>query len=168
MKYTCALKKMRFVIGERYDTLESYPVHFYTSSDQSLLYDNQRGDFSVLLGGDWRRELIVDSTTGKCIKIQSQLYNMPLKHSCLNVPFAERRAVYFKSDDKLSSLSGCHYFPFDDTAYFDPHNYILCFGNPLASGQAIEFSPNIIAVIDNENLNCIFMVLDKDKCKNIF
>lgn len=31
------------------------------------------GDYSILLGGNWRFELIVDSSTGLCVKFQSLL-----------------------------------------------------------------------------------------------
>ena len=63
------------MIGDLYDSDSAKDRNeFYLAKDKSLMYQSIiDGDYSILLGGNWRFELIVDSSTGLCVKFQSLL-----------------------------------------------------------------------------------------------
>ena len=66
-KECVSTNKMYFYIGDsKFCRFKSFNSSFYLAEDSSLLYDGLQGDYSVLLGGNWRFELIVDSETGLC------------------------------------------------------------------------------------------------------
>lgn len=53
---------MEFIIGDSVVfNLKEDEFDFYLEKDKSLMYTKNAGDYSVLLGGNWRFELIVDS-----------------------------------------------------------------------------------------------------------
>ena len=56
--------------------------------------------------------------------------------------------------------SGCYYLPLPNEVCYDENNKCLSYGDYNAAGQAIEFTPNIIAIIDNGDLKCIYFLLD--------
>lgn len=133
---------------------------FYLTDDSSLLYNGLQGDYSVLLGGNWRFELIVDSHTGLCTHIQSFLKKLEITASNLELPDATTKDLYFVSENPLESGCGCHYHPFNNMAFWDEKKKILCFGDPCSKGEAIEFTPKTIAIIKGAQLKSMFLALD--------
>ena len=149
---------MKFLVEHSIPTEQSNR-DFYLAKDKSLMYTKSTGDYSVYLGGNWRFELIVDSATGVCQKFQSFLGKLNPKNKPLILPQAKKSSLIFVSDE-LTPFDGCRYSPFDDKAFWDYENRILCIGNPDASGDAVEFTPKTIAVIRNERLECMYLLLD--------
>lgn len=147
-----------FVIGN--DKLLNQNFDFCLAKDKSLLYPKANGDYSILLGGNWRFELIVDSTTGLCQKFQIFLDGIKVIHASLVLPKSKSRDLYYESNEALSPTEGCHYFPFINSAIWDDKNHILCIGNPISDGDAVEFRHKTIAIINNGQLECIYLVLD--------
>lgn len=154
-------KKIEFIIGDLYDIDSVQDSNYFClEKDRSLLYQSYvRGDYSILLSGNWRFELIVDSSTGLCVKYQSFLDELKVSYKTLTLPKSEPRKIYVKTDEELCPGEGCHYQPFMDKAYWDKTNRILCIGNPEAIGEAIEFTPHIIMVIKDNQLRCIYLEL---------
>lgn len=154
-------EQIAFAIGNNISLDEQYfKDDFLLTKDKSLLYSKSSGDYSVLLGGNWRFELIIDSSTGLCMKIQCFLDELNVSYTVLELPKSQRKSVYITSDEPLSPACGCHYFPFRDAAYWDSQKYILCIGSPNSAGEAVEFSNKTIAVIEKEKLMCVYLVLD--------
>ena len=85
MKNHIQMNKIEFMIGDLYDRDSVKDRNdFYLTEDRSLLYQSTtNGDYSILLGGNWRFELIVDSSTGLCIKFQSFLDELKVLHKPL-------------------------------------------------------------------------------------
>ena len=86
MNNPITLNKIEFVIGDFYaESSNSNTNSFCLANDSSLLYQSAiYGNYSILLGGNWRFELIVDSHTCLCIKFQSSaLPAKALRLSCL-------------------------------------------------------------------------------------
>ena len=133
---------------------------FYIADDTSLLYSGLDGDYSVLLGGNWRFELVVDSQTGLCTHIQSFLENLEVTDADLTLPMAVSKDLYFAEESSLEPGGGCHYHPFSNTAFWDKKKKVLCFGDPDGQGEAVEFTPKTIAVIKENQLKSIFLNLD--------
>lgn len=133
---------------------------FFLTKDKSLLYSGSLGDYSVLLGGNWRFELIVDSSTGLCVKIQCFLDELNVICTALELPQYQIKNVYVTSDEPLSPSCGCHYYPFEDNVFWDAQKHILCIGNPNSVGEAVEFTPKTVAVIKNGKLFCVYLILD--------
>ncbi len=132
---------------------------FFLTKDKSLLYNKSSGDYSVLLGGNWRFELIIDSYTGLCVKVQCFLDELSVTQTSLEIPQCSQKSVYVTSDEPLSPACGCHYYPFENMAFWDPKKHLLCIGNPYSSGQAVEFTNNTIAIIENGKLMCVYLSL---------
>lgn len=132
---------------------------FFLTEDKSLLYNKSSGDYSILLGGNWRFELIVDSSSGLCIKVQCFLDELSVTHTALELPQFQKKKVYVTSDEPLSPACGCHYVPFEDIAFWDSKKHLLCIGNPNSAGQAVEFTNNTIAIIENGKLMCVYLSL---------
>ena len=88
MKNHIQMNKIEFMIGDLYDRDSVKDRNdFYLTEDRSLLYQSTtNGDYSILLGGNWRFELIVDSSTGLCIKFQSFLDELKVLHKPLVLP----------------------------------------------------------------------------------
>ena len=133
---------------------------FYIADDTSLLYSGLDGDYSVLLGGNWRFELVVDSQTGLCTHIQSFLEKLEVTDADLTLPMAVSKDLYFADESSLEPGGGCHYHPFSNTAFWDKKKKVLCFGDPGCQGEAVEFTPKTIAVIKENQLKSIFLNLD--------
>ncbi len=133
---------------------------FYIADDTSLLYSGLDGDYSVLLGGNWRFELVVDSQTGLCTHIQSFLEKLEVTDADLTLPMAVSKDLYFADESSLEPGGGCHYHPFSNTAFWDKKKKVLCFGDPDGQGEAVEFTPKTIAVIKENQLKSIFLNLD--------
>ena len=161
MKSHIKENKIEFVIGELYDIDSVNCInHFKLTGDGSLLYRPiKSGDYSILLGGNWRFELIVDSSTGVCIKFQSFLDELKVVRRTLDLPDAKARRVFIKRDEMLIPGEGCHYHPFSDKVYWDERKNILCIGNPESLGEAVEFAPHIIMVVKNGQLDCLYLNL---------
>ncbi|MBO4988929.1 MAG: hypothetical protein J6D37_01220 [Clostridia bacterium] len=156
----CTLKDMRFEYTINKKQSQKNKLHyFYLAEDKSLLYNKSGGDFSILLGGNWRFELMADSSTGKCVKYQSLLAKLRFQESVLCLPTSKRGEVFFKSNDELMYSSGCHYLPFEDKVYYDREKQIMCIGMKDRDGCAIEFTEGIIAVINNQQLLAIYLNL---------
>lgn len=153
--------KMDFVIGDsKYCQHNASDYHFYMADDTSLLYNGMYGDYSVLLGGNWRFELVVDSLTGLCTYVQSFLEKLEVTYTTLELPKSKAKDLYFVRENPLNPGGGCHYFPFANKAFWDSQREILCYGNPNSTGEAIEFMPKMIAVIEKKQLMCIYLILD--------
>lgn len=162
MKNHIQMNKIEFAIGDFYerDSVKSRN-EFFLTKDRSLLYQStSNGDYSILLDGNWRFELIVDSSTGLCIKFQSLLDELKVIHKPLALPESKARRVLIKTDEMLFSGEGCHYHPFLNKVYWDERKKILCIGNPESIGEAIEFTPHIIMVLKSHQLHCLYLNLN--------
>ena len=152
---------MMFSIGEpKYCKLVPPDSSFYLDEDSSLLYNGLQGDFSVLLGGNWRFELIVDSQTGLCTHMQSFLKQLEVRAANLDLPDPIATDLYFVGENPLEHGGGCHYHPFDNMAFWDEKKKILCCGDPHSKGEAVEFTPKTIAMLQEGQLKSIYLVLD--------
>lgn len=162
MKNHISMNRMEFMIGDLYDSDSATDRNgFYLAGDKSLMYQSTiDGDYSILLGGNWRFELIVDSFTGLCVKFQSFLDELKVLHKPLALPESKARRVFVKSDEMLCAGEGCHYQPFVNKAYWDERKNILCIGNPDVIGEAIEFTPHIIMVVKKYQLVCLYLNLN--------
>ena len=149
-----------YIDGTKYRNMISSESAFYIADDTSLLYSGLDGDYSVLLGGNWRFELVVDSQTGLCTHIQSFLENLEVTDADLTLPMAVSKDLYFADESSLEPGGGCHYHPFSNTAFWDKKKKVLCFGDPDCQGEAVEFTPKTIAVIKENQLKSIFLNLD--------
>ena len=136
---------------------------FSIMKDYSLLYSTKGGDFTILLGGDWRFELNVDSSTGRCINFQGTLVGN-VQEKKLKIPSHDKGELFFCYENNLLVGAGCHYCLIDDCAYYDSIQKILCIGDPSLIGTAIEFTNKTIAVICDNTLVAIYLDL-KDACK---
>ncbi len=153
--------KSDFVIGDtQYYQLDPESRHFYLAEDTSLLYHGLQGDYSVLLGGNWRFELVVDCLTGLCTQVQGFLYGLEVTYAALELPKSELKDLYFISEKPLVSGGGCYYLPFAKKAFWDAEKKILCYGDPHSNGEAVEFTSKTIAVIENKRLMCVYLILD--------
>ena len=131
---------------------------FSIMNDKSLLYSTKGGDFSILLNGDWRFELNIDSHTGKCINFQGLLLGS-IVNANLNIPQRNKGCLFFRKNEELLSGTGCHYLMMDENVYYDSIKKVLCIGNPFSNGVAIEFAEKIIAIICNGCLTAIYVDL---------
>lgn len=154
--------QIEFVVGDFIVSGEQdFNGDFFVTKDKSLLYSKQSsGDYSVLLGGNWRFELIVDSSTGLCVKVQCFLDELSVKYTALEIPQSQRKNIYVISNELLSPGCGCHYFPFEDIAFWDHKKHLLCIGNPYSGGQAVEFTNKTIAIIEDGKLICVYLSLN--------
>ena len=153
-------RKMCFYTKEpKYRQLIPSQSNFRLEEDSSLLYDGLHGDFSVLLGGNWRFELVVDTQTGLCTQIRSFLQQMDVTEANLVIPKSEQKDLFFCSDTELVAGGGCHYFPFQNSILWDEKKRILCFGNPNSEGHKVHFIPQVYAIIHSGQLECVFMDL---------
>lgn len=133
---------------------------FLLKDDGSLLYTCNAGDYSVLLGGNWRFELIVDSTDGHCTKIQCFLDELAVFRAEVKIPDYSKGYVYLDNFEELEPYGGCQYLQFDDAVLWDESQMVMCIGNPYIDGTAVEFAHNIVAVIQNDQLRCLYLMLD--------
>ena len=153
-------QKMFFMIDDpKFWNLIHSENNFKLEDDSSLLYDGLRGNYSVLIGGNWRFELVVDSSTGLCTQIRSFLQQMSVIEADLVLPKSEKKDLFFYSNSDLVAGGGCHYFPFQNSAFWDEKKKILCYGNPNSEGQKVHFIPQVYAIIKSGQLKCIFMDL---------
>lgn len=161
MKNHIPMNRIEFMIGDLYDRDSAKDRSgFYLAKDKSLMYQSTiNGDYSVLLGGNWRFELIVDSSTGLCVKFQSFLDELKVLHQPLVVPKSKARRVFIKSDEMLYPGEGCHYHPFENKVFWDERKDILCIGNPDEGGEVIEFAPYITMVVKKHQLVCLYLAL---------
>ena len=162
MQKNISMNRIEFVIGDFYSSDSVKDENFfYLTKDKSLLYKTTiNGDYSILLGGNWRFELIVDSSTGLCIKFQSFLDELKVLHKPLMLPESKARRVFINSDEMLYPGEGCHYHPFVNRAYWDERKKILCIGNPDEVGEVVEFTPYITMVVKRCQLVCIYLNLN--------
>lgn len=163
------MNRIRFVVGDSI-LLDKHESNgdFFLTKDKSLLYNKSSGDYSILLGGNWRFELIIDSSTGLCVKVQCFLDELSVTHTMLELPRSSPKSVYVTSDEPLSPACGCHYLPFEDIAFWDPQKHLLCIGNPYSAGQAVEFTNKTIAIIENGKLMCVYLSLSSISGGTIF
>lgn len=153
--------KMFFSIEDpKYFRLIPSNSGFCLTEDSSLLYNGLKGDFSVLLGGNWRFELIVDSQTGLCTHLQCFLKKLEVTAASLDLPDSIIKDLYFVGEKPLEPGCGCHYLPFNNMAFWDEKKKILCYGDPSSNGEAVEFTPKTIAIIKDAQLKCMFLDLD--------
>ena len=109
MKNHIQMNKIEFMIGDLYDRDSVKDRNdFYLTEDRSLLYQSTtNGDYSILLGGNWRFELIVDSSTGLCIKFQSFLDELKVLHKPLVLPESKARRVFINLCISFLKLAEC-------------------------------------------------------------
>lgn len=155
-------KNMSFFVGNSYSNVAVGRYNrFYLTKDKALLYTSKVfGDCNVLLGGNWRFEIIIDSETGLCVKFQSYLDEVQVSHRNIELPESKAKKLFFKSSDMLNEGESCHYCPFEDKVYWDDKTKILCIGNPNMQGEAVEFSPQTVAIIENGQLLSIYLDLN--------
>ena len=161
MKNHIPINRIEFIVGDTYNSDSAkHRNHFYLAEDKSLMYQSTKaGDYSVLLAGNWRFELVVDSYTGLCIKFQSLLDELKVLHQSLLLPESKAKRVFIKSDEMLYPGGGCHYHPFVNKAYWDSRKNILCIGDPYVIGEAIEFAPYTTMVVKKRQLVCLYLEL---------
>ena len=129
---------------------------FSIMKDRSLLYSTQGGNFSILLGGDWRFELNVDRNTDRCINFQGTLIGN-IQENEFEIPPHHKGNLYFRHNDEIVIGSGCHYLFIENNLYCNSTREVLCVGNPHSEGIAIEFADKIIAVVHDNNLVAIYL-----------
>ena len=153
-------QKMIFRVEDaKYRVLIPSENNFLLADDSSLLYEGLCGDYSVLVGGNWRFELVVDTQTGLCTQIRCFLQQMDVTGADLVLPKSEEKDLFFCSDIGIVAGGGCLYYPFRNSIFWDEKKRILCYGDPNAEGQTISFIPQVYAIIDSGQLKCIFMDL---------
>ena len=153
---------MNFIIDKsKYFIVTPENSSYYITDDGSLLFNGLSGDYSVLLGGDWRLDLVVDSDTGLCTHVQSYLPALSPTVICLNLPQFISGDLFFISEEKMIPGEGCHYNSFKNSVFWDDKKRILCFGDPMMHGDSVEFAKKTIATLNNNELVNIFMVLDE-------
>lgn len=154
-------EKMRFLVGDSCSMGATDDGNrFYLADDKSLLYSARvSGDYSVLLGGNWRFELIVDSATGLCVYFQSFLAELHALHRPIDLPESRHKRLFFEKSNLMYPGEGCHYLNIKNKVYWDERTKILCVGTPNTPGEAVEFTPQTIAVIKNDQLCCLYLVL---------
>lgn len=156
---------MRFKIGDQYSYNDNKLDTFYLTDDLSLLYRSHVVNYNIYnisLGGNWRFQLMANCNTGQCLAVEcylDKLYKV-VNYQSLIIPKFERRKLYFIANERMQQGSGCYYVPFCNEVFYDIKNKVLCLGDNNADGKAIEFMQNIIAIIDNGNLKCIYLILD--------
>ena len=150
--------QFKYVIKEKCNT-----GFFSLKKDGSLLYSTKGGDFTILLGGDWRFELNIDIATRRCINFHGTLIGN-IQERKLEIPSYRKGDLFFDYEGKFLAGSGCHYLCIDNHAYYDSIQKVLCVGNPCLSGVAIEFTDRIIAVLCDNILVAIYLDL-KDACE---
>lgn len=94
------------------------------------------------------------------MKVQCFLDELSVTHTALETPHSQQKNVYIISEEGLSPACGCHYFPFEDIAFWDHEKHLLCIGNPYSAGQAVEFTNKTIAIIENGKLMCVYLSLN--------
>ena len=140
---------------------------FILAGDNSLLHTKHGGDFSLYLGNDWRFEIMVDSATGLCVKPQIFLDQLPVTFKLLHFPEGMRCGVRFSKREVLIAGDGCHYIPFDTTAYWDKNQEILCIGSPEPCGCAVEFINHAAMCLKGRKLCSLYLSLKglhADRC----
>lgn len=120
-------------------------------------------DFSILLGGNWRFSLDACSKTGKCIVFICFLDTSKYKAEKLIIPQNRKGELFFVPDDIMERGSGTHYFPFENTCYYDETADVICYGNPYIHGETIEFATNTYAVLRAEQLVAIYIKISNIK-----
>lgn len=160
---------MRFIIGETIEGALNKPNYFTLHKDGSLLYSDKGASYSVILGDNWRYELLVDHMSGKCVGYSSLLYQMPIEIKSIPSLTSEKKSLYFieAENSPLDQHSGCSYTPFINKAYFDKEKSVLCIGDIGAQGEHIEFADNIIATVEDSSLKCLYLKLENIKSSNI-
>ncbi len=145
----------------QYKITDNCPEGFFSlykdSSFYSLIYSKPLGDFTILLGGDWRLEISVDSRTGKCICFQGNMVGN-IKELNLNIPSSRKGDLFFRYQNYIAG-TGCHYLSIIDNIYYDSKEKIVCIGNPLTEGIAIEFTENTIVVLSDDKLVAVYLKL---------
>ena len=120
----------------------------------------QKLDYTVSLGGNPRYLIDLSHDTGQCGNIRFFMHGEKVFLKKLNIPKNKKGKLYFQSDDEMTEYSGEMYMLFEDICYYDEENGILCFGNPDAQGEVIEFISNIFAVIKDDRLFAVFMKIN--------
>lgn len=141
---------------------------FNLSPDSSLLYSGRGGDYSILLNGNWHFELMVDSRTGLCTHAQCFLRGLNVSTGSIHLPGASPADLYFSGDDPLEPWTGCHYQMSASDVIWDSVQEMLFIGNQTATGDAVEFAPNNIAIIDGNKLIGLCLVLKDIGCNLFF
>ncbi len=135
---------------------------FRLTSNTSLEYiGSGEGDFSVYLAGNWRFELSVDCSSGRCARLTGFMSKLTAKQADLNIPAAEPKVMYCRSDRLMSENFGCYSAYPVNSVYFDPKKLVMCIGDPEAEGEAGEFLDDAVAVINAGRLVCIYLRLDR-------
>lgn len=154
---------MKFVIGGNYSADDERNKFYIADDDVSLMYNTTLPYgyiYSIFLSEGWRYEIIADSDTGRCVKLQCHIGDLNAEYLPLTIPKSERKELFFTNGEALEKGSGCHYVPFSGRVFFDKEAKILCIGDYRADGIAVEFAPHITAVISGGALKCVYLKLD--------
>lgn len=130
------------------------------TSDTSLLFDPWPIDinFSILLAGNWRYSLEMNSKTKKCIAFTGFFNELECELADLDILNSQKGELFFYDDMiKFISGSGCHYEKFTDKCYIDIKKNIIYIGKKNFSGNIIEFAKDTFAVISESSLEGIFV-----------
>lgn len=134
--------------------------HFSFTQDQSLLYPMNGADVSILLGGNWRFELMIKGSNGKCLGFQAFLGELNIEHTCLELPMGGKGELFFHCEQNLSPFCELNYCPFDKGIYYDIEKRLMCIGDKDAIGDVVEFANNIRAVLIKGNLVALYLKLE--------
>lgn len=142
-----------------------YNGEIYMTNDTSILFScnskvRQKLDYTVSLGGNPRYLIDLSHDTGQCGNMRCFMDGQKIFLKKLDILKNKKGKLYFESDDVMTEYSGEMYMQFEDTCYYDEENSILCFGNPDAQGEVIEFLSNTFAVIKDDRLFAIFMKIN--------
>lgn len=144
---------------KKYYDLISPGSKYYLTDDSSLLYNGLNGDFSIILGGNWRFELLVDSYTGLCTCVQCFLDKIVMGYVDLIIPDFEKGDLFIVDRNQLEYGCGCQYLSINNTVFWDKNRKILCYGDRKCKGDPVEFTLGIIAVINDRQLKCLYLDL---------
>ena len=156
--------KQTFTVGNSPYFIEG---HYVLYKDSTLMYSNPLiGNFELLLGEGYHVSLGIDRETGECLTFYTLLYAITFEKTSLYIPDAKRTALFYQSD-LLKIQEGGHYAPFLEKMYYDPEKMILAFGNIKSTGTLIEFSENTYAMLNNDQLDAIYIRVAQDAIDRI-
>ncbi len=132
---------------------------FVLGDDTSLAFESAHvSDYGVYIAGNWRFELGVDASSGRCICLTAFMSQLTAKKRALELPDASDGSLIFGSDSMGSGLCDYAGSP-DNSVYFDPAEKILCVGDPDALGESVRFCENIFATVSDERLIALYLDL---------
>ncbi len=135
--------------------------HYYVTNDLSLLHTSVDGNFSIFLAGNWRYTLLADIKTKRCLSFSAYLDGLKFKYCHLQLPPNKKGMLMFSYNHAVPA-GECDYLLLKDQCVLDFDNQLLCIGDNLAVGQAVEFAEDSYAVIDNGVFVSLYLILPSE------